>query len=71
MIDLGLDRQGNREMLAGEISTPDDQVNPNSLSMALTGYRNSPRSLEILKRLYQYVVNQYQQRKDSAKFQSP
>lgn len=52
LIDLDMDRLGNRTMLAGKISTEDDQVNVNSLAMAMTGYRDGPRYRAILIKLY-------------------
>lgn len=46
MIDLELDQRGMLSVLAGDIGT-----NPQSLSMALSGYRNGHGSLKILTRL--------------------
>ena len=58
MVDLDLDGMGSRPILATEISTPDDKVNSNSLTMALTGYRNGPRYGQIINRLNAYLKNQ-------------
>jgi hypothetical protein len=57
MVELEFDGMGSRPFLASEISTPEDQVNPNSLTMALTGYRKSARSEYILNRLRLYLEN--------------
>jgi len=46
MIDLGYDRTGSTLKLAEKLG-----VNYQALSMALTGYRDSPRSIEILTQL--------------------
>lgn len=58
MVDLDLDGMGSRPILAIKISTPDDKVNSNSLTMALTGYRNGPRYGQIIDRLNAYLKNQ-------------
>ena len=55
MVDLGLDGQGSQKALAAAMSTPDDPVNSNSLNMALTGYRDGPGSIRLLKRLLEYL----------------
>ena len=57
MVDLDLDGLGFRPILAKEISMPDDKVNANSLTMALTGYRNGPRYGQIIERLNVYLKN--------------
>lgn len=56
MVDLGYGI-GSQPLLAEAISTETDKVNPNALSMALTGYRTGPRATEILERLYEYLTN--------------
>jgi len=58
MVDLGLDGMGYRPILAKAISVQKDDVNSNSLTMALTGYRNNERSREILDRLKKYLGEQ-------------
>ena len=50
MIDLGIDKPGIVQGLAKKL-----KVNPNSLTMALTGYRNGKRSEEILRSLYKHL----------------
>ena len=57
MVELELDFKGSEPFLAREISTGNCCVNSNSLSMALTGYRTYPSSLEILKRLQRYLLS--------------
>lgn len=52
MVDLEYDSMGNRKQLARDISIPDDQVNVNTVNMAITGYRNGKRSREVLVKLY-------------------
>ena len=49
MIDLGYG-QGAIKILAGELG-----VNAHSLTMALTGYRDTPRSIEILMKLKSFL----------------
>jgi len=50
MIDLGLDHPRAKPELAEAIG-----VNPRSLSMALTGYRDGQRSHDILTKLAAYL----------------
>ena len=50
MIDLDFDVPGGRRMIAENIG-----VNCNSLSMALTGYRDGPGSIKILTSLHEYL----------------
>lgn len=50
LVDIG-GRVSLRD-LADLISTPDDVVSPNVVSMSLTGYRTGPRAADILKRLH-------------------
>lgn len=52
LIDAGLDRPGSQQVLAAAIG-----VNKNQLSMALTGYRKSRRSEQILNALREYLLN--------------
>lgn len=50
MIDLDMDLPGERKILAGLIGEHlGKRINKNSLSMALTGYRSTESSQEILK----------------------
>ena len=57
MVELDLDHQGAEPFLAKEISTEEDRVNRNVLNMALTGYRSTPRSEELLRRLQRYLLS--------------
>lgn len=50
LIDRGLDIRGEQLRLAKELG-----FNHNSLNMALTGYRNTPGSLKILKALQEHL----------------
>lgn len=59
MIELELDRPGSLPFLADQISIPKDQVNSNSLTMAITGYRNGARSSDLLRRLYIYLTKRF------------
>jgi len=54
MIDCGYG-YGTHPVLAEAISTKTDRISPQVLSMALTGYRTGPRTIEILERLYNYL----------------
>jgi hypothetical protein len=50
LIDRGLDIRGAQLELSQKIG-----VNHNSLNMALTGYRDTPGSLKILKALQEHL----------------
>ena len=52
LIDLELDARGNELLLAEKLG-----INRNQLNMALTGYRNTPRSEEILLILKEHLRN--------------
>lgn len=52
LIDLELDSRGNEPLLAAELG-----FNRNQLNMALTGYRNTPRSETILLTLKEHLQN--------------
>jgi len=56
MVDCELELRGNQSALAEMISTPEDTVNTNSLCMALSGYRQSLRSKELLERLRDQLI---------------
>jgi hypothetical protein len=47
--------QQSLNILAQKISTENDIVNPNSLSMALTGLRECKRSEDLLQRLFAFL----------------
>ena len=50
MIDRSLDTRGGQTQLAGDLN-----FNRNSISMALSGYRNGPGSYEILKAIQKHL----------------
>ena len=50
MIETGWDRHGKRTELAKILN-----VNLTQLSYALTGYRDAPKSTEILERIYRFL----------------
>lgn len=54
MIDRGLDRPGSIKMLAKRLN-----CNSNMLNMALTGYRKSPRSKQILEQLLRVLLSDH------------
>lgn len=56
MVDCNLELRGNQGVLAEMVSTPEDPVNTNSLCMALSGYRQTLRSKELLERLRDQLV---------------
>jgi hypothetical protein len=57
MLDLGYERSGSLLVLAGKLD-----VNYRSLSMALTGWRDTPRSIEILSKLRATLDDETSQR---------
>ena len=59
LVDLDLDKPGIVPALARELSSNGDIVNPKSLNMALTGYRNGKRSLELLLHLRRTLAAKY------------
>jgi hypothetical protein len=53
---LKKDTKESLNILAQRISTGDHIINPNALSMALTGYRGSKSSVVILEKLLDYLM---------------
>ena len=51
LVDAELDKRGCLPEIADKMN-----VNYNSLNMALSGYRNSPGSIELLKQLQSYLT---------------
>ena len=56
MIDCGLDLRGGQTLLAESLS-----MNRNSISMALSGYRNGPGSLQILQAIRKHLLQTQKQ----------
>ena len=53
LVDLDLEKYGSHQKIVEKISTPEDPIHINSLRMALTGQRQSERSIEILRKIEQ------------------
>jgi len=51
MVDLDLDKKGSLEFIADDL-----KINRNSLSMALTGYRNGKATEGYLSQLHKYLM---------------
>jgi len=56
MIEHGLDMRGGQTQLAETLS-----MNRNSISMALSGYRNGPGSLQILRAIQKHLLQTQKQ----------